>query len=246
MRLDTESLLIVRPSWPIFLILAKLVFDFLCDFSFGLFPELIVATSASFVASVGGCSSSGEDATGLSATPACPPPPTSLIVVSTIRSWLDVSSSSGGCVVSCVSGDGSMGSLFTLGSESANKYWRTAELGGKVVEDACGVVVGEINGGGVDGSGMADPVASELSWRSEDLALPIFRVEVTRPISSATSRMPLVRPDSRSSNEECPEVGGEGEGTMSRAVGSCTGRGAGALVTEIVGKLGGFDMLGFE
>ena len=58
---------------------------------------------------------------------------------------------------------------------------------------------------------------------------------MTRPISSATSRIPLRRPDSRSSSEEFWEGGGND--TMSRAVGSITGRGAGALVTEIVGRL---------
>jgi len=179
----------------------------------------------------------------LSATPACPPPPTSLIVVSTIRSSLEASSSSGRCIASGVSGDGSMGSLSMPGTESANKSWGTEELGGKLVEVARGVVVGEISD--EDVAGMADPEASKVSWRSGDLALPVFRVEVTRPISSATSRIPLIRPDSRSSSEEFLEVGGDGEGTMSRAVGSLTGRGAGALVTEIVGKLEGFDILGF-
>ena len=58
-----------------------------------------------------------------------------------------------------------------------------------------------------------------------------------RPTSSATSRIPSTRPDSRSSSEGFWEGGGDGRDTMSRAVGSLTGRGAGTLVTEIVGKL---------
>lgn len=183
---------------------------------------------------------------GLSVTPACPPPPTNLTVVSTTGSSLEGSGSGGGCVASDVSGDGSMGSFSTPGTESANKSWRAGESGVKVVGE---VVVGVIDGGGIDKMGMAEPAASKLSWRSGDITLPVFRVDVTRPTSSAGSRIVSIRPDSRS-NEECLEVGGDGEGTMSEAVGSITGRGAGTLVTEIVGKLegddGGFDIPGFE
>lgn len=128
-----------------------------------------------------------------------------------------------------------MGSSSMLGIESANRS-RTGKLGGKAVVVARGVVVGEINGEGVDGMGMADPVASEPLWRSGDLTLPDFRVEVTRPISSATSRIPLIRPDSRSSSGEYLDIGGDGDDTMSTAVGSLTGRGAGALVIERVDR----------
>ena len=183
---------------------------------------------------------------GPSATPACPPLPTSLTVVSTTTSSLEGSDSIGGCVASGVTGDGSIGSFPIPGTESANKSRRLGEVGGKLVEIVRGVVAGEINGGGVDKTGIADPVASELSWRTGDLALPNFRVEVTRPTSSAISRIPLTRPDSRSSSEECLEGGGDGEGMMSRAVGSLTGRGAGTFVTEIADKWeGGFDTLDF-
>ena len=136
-----------------------------------------------------------------------------------------------------------MGSFAMPGTESANKSGRTGELDGKVVEVTGRVVAGEINGGGVDKMGRLS--------RSGDLALPVFRVEVTRPTSSAISRIPLTRPDSRSSSEGLWESGRDGEDAMSRAVGSITGRGAGALVTETVGKLesdfgnSGFDVLGF-
>ena len=60
---------------------------------------------------------------------------------------------------------------------------------------------------------------------------------MTRLTSSATSRIPLTRLDSRSSREGFWEGGGDGKDTMSRAVGSLTGRGAGALVTEVAGRL---------
>jgi hypothetical protein len=128
-----------------------------------------------------------------------------------------------------------MGSSPMPGIESANRSGGT-RIDGKMAEVAGGVI-GEINGGVGDNMGMAEPITSELSRRSGDLAFPVFRVEVTRPISSATSRIPLTRPDSRSSNKGFWKGGGDGEDVMSRAVGSITGRGAGALVTEIVGKL---------
>jgi len=47
-----------------------------------------------------------------------------------------------------------------------------------------------------------------------------------------------MRPDSISSVEEWPEPGGEFDGAMSKAVGNATGRGAGGLVTDIVGNAG--------
>ena len=205
------------------------------NFSSDLLPTsasdgLIEATSTSFVASEGGCSSFGEDATGISAARTCPPPPTSLIVGSTNRSvsgFIRGSSDTGG--------EGSVGSLPMLG-KSANKSGRTGNLDEKVAEVTSGDVAGEISGGGVV-VGMADTVGSEPSSLCEDLPFPVFRVEVTRPTSSATSRIPSTRPDSRSSREGFWEGGGDGKDTMSRAVGSLTGRGAGALVTEIAGKL---------
>jgi len=163
LRLDTESLLIVRPN---FLRLAKLLLDLLCDFSWGLLPAsngLVVAPSTSVGASAGGCSSFiGEDGMRISAAPACPPPPTSLIVVLAITSSLEVSGSNGGCVTSGVKGDGSISSFSIPGIESANKSGTTEKLDGKMVEVA-GEVVGEINGGGVDEIGMAEPMASDLS-----------------------------------------------------------------------------------
>jgi hypothetical protein len=56
--------------------------------------------------------------------------------------------------------------------------------------------------------------------------------------SRGISRMLSLRPASKSSSKDKAESGGDGRVTISCAVGSSTGNGAGGLVIEIVGTVG--------
>lgn len=217
--LDVESAFRKPPSWLIRLS-ARLLFDFLWTFS-SFFPVSVeakdlmemVSVSATGATGSGISMVAGSSVTGIE-MPASPPPPTSRIVVSGLAS-----SSLSGRPVGSV--------LFCVGVSRISRG-PSAKRSGNEDDDG----IGATSSCGSDGDkASADALPSDVSRRIGDLPVLVFRVAVTRPISSLSRR----RADSISSSN-CTESVGEVLGAMSEAVGRDTGMGTGAFVTEIVGR----------
>lgn len=92
----------------------------------------------------------------------------------------------------------------------------------------------EAKSDGVD-MGRAEPLASDVSRRIGDFDLLFTGSDVTKLKFSPLSRIPLITPVSMSSSNS----GRDDWEEISSVVGNVTGRGAGGLVTEIVGMTAG-------
>ena len=89
-----------------------------------------------------------------------------------------------------------------MDDEGSGTGARSTRSSGSVDEGATFAVEGDgdIDGGGE--RGKADPTPSDVSRLSAGWGCTILRVEDTSPISSRSSRIPVWRPDSKSSIEE--------------------------------------------
>ena len=132
-----------------------------------------------------------------------------------------------------------MGVVSSAGAESTRRSGMSGDGDNRWANSVDGFASGDI--------GRGTEVASEellafaFAWRVGSCDWGCLLEEETSPASCSRdiSRIPRLRPDSKSLNEGWFECSGEGNASMSCGVGSSTGRGAGGLVTEMVGRLDG-------